>query len=194
MKAEHLHLLVEWYRRVVLTSQSHYNNAQRLARLNLFLGIPVACLSAAVGTSVFATLEKDVASSARIVLGLTSSLPQSSQAFRLSWGFSERADRHRAFGARYGALRREIEALLAREHIPEEDFKVAAGSLLERMDALAEQAPHIPSRIFLRTEERYRDRFKTRFPDVLLGSHPSDASPAPPHNEPIQLDRPPAGR
>jgi len=168
METRHMQLLAEWYRRVVLSSQSHYNNAQRLGRLNLALGIPVICLSTAVATTAFAT--QDLFVSMGIALGLASLLAAILASLQTFLGFSERAEQHRTFGAKYGSLRREIEALLAREQISDAEFDAISSDLLKRMDALAEQAPHIPSRVWFRTEKRYINRFKTRFPDALMNS------------------------
>jgi hypothetical protein len=173
-------LLAEWYRRIVLSSQGHYNTAQRLRRLNWFLGIPVVCLTAVVGTSVFATLEKEVAGEYRIVLGLVSIIAAVLASLQTFLGFAERAEKHRIFGAHYAALRRELEVLFTRGVMDSAAFQKAIEDLAKRMDTLGEQAPHIPSKLWLKTEERYRDRFKVRFPfpeaDAITGEHPSTQS------------------
>jgi hypothetical protein len=115
-------LLAEWLRRVVLSSQGHYENAQRLDKFNLFLGIPVVCLSAFVGTSVFASLGKNVESNIRIIIGLISVAAAVLASLQTFLGFSEKAERHKVYGAHYGSLRRKIEVAFTDNTMSEDDL------------------------------------------------------------------------
>src|SRR5262245_64007629 len=69
-----LALLREWNDRAGATAETHYAIAARLGRLNVRLGIPVVVLTTFVGTSVFATLERHVDLSLKILIGTVSVL------------------------------------------------------------------------------------------------------------------------
>ena len=51
-------LLMSWRRRLRETQFSHYESGKPLSHAIYWLGIPVVVLSTFVGTSVFATLQK----------------------------------------------------------------------------------------------------------------------------------------
>jgi hypothetical protein len=163
-------LLLEWYRRIVLSSQSHYNTAQRLERLNLVIGIPVVILSVIVGTFTFASLGSEMGIFPQVLLGLASMLAAMLASLQTFLGISQRSERHVTFGARYGSLRREIETLFTQIPLPEDKFASIIQNLKNQLDLFSEQAPPIPSSIWLKTEERYKGRLKIRFPDSVFQS------------------------
>ena len=59
-------------------------------------------------------------------------------------GFAQRADRHRAAGAGYGAIRRSLEYLETFPPAAPEELQRAVADIQNRMDALAESAPEVP--------------------------------------------------
>ncbi len=157
-------LLGEWYRRVVLSSQSHYNNAQKLSRANLWLGVPAATIAAVVGTSVFATLEQNVEIWIRVIVALLSMSAAVLAALQTLFNFSERAEKHRVYGSKYGTLRRKIDLALSQNKISDEDFTTLTNEISDRLDDFAGDAPQIPSKVWFKTEERYKKRFSVEFP------------------------------
>src|SRR5947209_1418110 len=72
MNEHELLLITDWFRRARESQRIHYECGTRYSRLNYLLGIPTIMLSAAVGTAVFASLDKDTSGSVRIILGLIS--------------------------------------------------------------------------------------------------------------------------
>jgi hypothetical protein len=80
-------------------------------------------------------------------LGLISVLAGVLAALQTFLGLGARADRHRAAGSAYGAVRREIEQYHA---VPPprtaEAVKAVMNRLRERLDAIAEKAPGVPDR------------------------------------------------
>lgn len=141
-------VLMVWYRRARESQFAHYRSASRYAFLARLLGIPSVVLSAVAGTALFATLQKETTSfDLRLALGLISVLAGVLAALQTFLGLGARADRHRAAGSAYGAVRREIEQYHA---VPPprtaEAVKAVMNRLRERLDAIAEKAPDVPDR------------------------------------------------
>jgi len=136
-----------WLKRAREALFSHYTAAEKYDRLNRRLGIPVLILTTIVGTSVFASLQQKVDPILQILVGLISVAAAILAGLQTFLGFAERAERHRMTAARYSALRREIEFLLAVEntkfHDPEH-----LDALRVKIDKLGEEAPSITSKIW----------------------------------------------
>ena len=149
-------LLQDWYRRAREAQFALYEAAKPLSRANYNLGIPVALLSAFVGTSIFATLQKDQADTRlRILIGIISVLAAVLASLQTFLRLSERAEKHRAAAVRYGALRRELEAAIAKGG-PYED-KLVAG-VREKLDSISSDSPEIPARVWTKVEKLLKER------------------------------------
>jgi multisubunit Na+/H+ antiporter MnhF subunit len=140
-------VLRDWYRRARESQFAHYAAASRYAMLARLLGIPSVVLSAAAGTALFASLQKETASfDLRLVLGLVSVLAGVLAALQTFLGFGERADRHRTAASAYGAVRRDIEQHRALPPQTAESVEALLSRLRGRLDAIAEKAPDVPER------------------------------------------------
>ena len=70
--------------------------------------------STVVGTAVFITLEHDnIEPWVKVAVGLTSVLAAVLAGLQTWLAFGERADKHRLFGARYGAYRTRLQVIAA---------------------------------------------------------------------------------
>nr|MDQ5828128.1 SLATT domain-containing protein [Chloroflexota bacterium] len=101
-----------WYKRVSKTQRAHYLSAGHFGRRSYGLGIPVIALTTFVGTSLFATLQTGPEPWLQVLVGLASVLAAVLASLQTFLGYAERAEKHRVAGAKYGALGRELEALL----------------------------------------------------------------------------------
>ena len=106
-------VLDEWYERVAVTQRAHYLSADHFGARKYWLGVPAVVLSTLVGTSVFATVQKQPELWLQLSVGLASVLSALLTNLQTFLGYSERAERHRIAGAKYGALGRELEQLRA---------------------------------------------------------------------------------
>lgn len=149
-------VLADWYRRARDAQFAHYSAASRYAILARLLGIPSVVLSAVVGTALFASLQEETAAPfyLRLALGLVSVLAGVLAALQTFLGFGERADRHRAAGSAYGAVRREIEQTQAVPPQTAEATGAVMTRLRERLDAIAEKAPDVPPRRWTKAEKK----------------------------------------
>jgi hypothetical protein len=71
---------------------------QTTSRLNYLLGVPVVVLTTFVGTSVFATLQEDVNTSLRILVGAVSVFAAVLASLQTFLRYPERAEKHRIAG------------------------------------------------------------------------------------------------
>ncbi len=144
-------LLSDWLRRFRRLQRSHRDATRILRGFHFWLGIPTVVLKTFVGTSIFATLEStDIDVKTRILVGIVSVTAGVLSALQTFLRFAERAEKHRVAGARFGALRREVEQELALPTRERQEMKDFLDTLRERNDKLAEESPEIPRRIWHR--------------------------------------------
>ena len=148
MRLESKDLLDDWLFRIRKAQLAHIKTAVHFERLNLWLGVPVVILTTFVGTSVFATLQKEASTSFKIATGVASVLAAIMAGLQTFLRYAERAERHRVSGGKYGTLRREIEQRLAFPPSNSDELSDYVGSLRERWDKLSEDCPTAPNRIW----------------------------------------------
>jgi len=140
-------VLDDWYTRVAVTQRAHYLSADHFGAKKYWLGIPAVVLSTLVGTSVFATVQKQPELWLQITVGLASVVAALLASLQTFLGYSERAEKHRIAGAKYGALGRELEQLRASGNTPTPD---AISEVRKRLDDLAIESPNNPLPIYRR--------------------------------------------
>src|SRR5688572_31475993 len=145
-------LLTKWSQRVRETQFCQYEASKPLAYANYWFGVPVVVLSTVVGTSVFATLEKQVDMSVRITIGIISVAAAVLASLHTFLRLAERAEKHRAVAVRAGSIRREIEQLLAIHASESVVAQDRLDRLRERIDKLAEDAPSVSDKIWNRAK------------------------------------------
>ena len=138
-------LMNEWYRRVAVTQYAHYLSANHFGTRNYWLGIPTVILSAFVGTSVFATIQAQPEIWLQIVVGISSIAAAVLASLQTLLGYSERAEKHRIAGAKYGSLGRQLEQFRTVREIP--SFEQIA-DIREHLDNLAIESPNNPLKIY----------------------------------------------
>lgn len=141
-------VLDDWYNRVSITQRAHYLSADHFGRRKYWLGIPAVVLSTLVGTAVFASLQKQPEFWLQIAIGLASVLAAVLAGLQTFLGYTERAEKHRIAGAKYGALGRELEILRASDQVSNETIE----NIRKRLDVLALESPNNPLRIYTSDE------------------------------------------
>lgn len=140
-------LVLAWLRRARESQLCHYEMTSRLGRRNLWIGVPVIMITAAVGTSSFASILSELIPLwAKIAVGGASILAAVLASLQTFFKFAERADLHRVFAAKYGAVRRELESVYASDQSASES-KFFDG-LREKLDRLAEEAPAVDADVY----------------------------------------------
>src|SRR5436190_5573570 len=138
-------ILDDWYQRVAVTQRAHYLSADHFGTRKYWLGIPAVVLSTLVGTAVFATVQKQPELWLQITVGLASVAAALLASLQTFLGYSERAEKHRIAGAKYGALGRELEQLRASSITPTPE---AISEVRKRLDDLAMESPNNPLPIY----------------------------------------------
>ena len=138
-------VLQEWYLRVSVTQRAHYLSADHFHKRKYWLGVPAVILATVVGTSVFATLADKPDVWVQIAIGLASVAAAVLTSLQTFLGYSERAEKHRLAGARYGSLGREMETIRAlAQGVTADDIK----RVRMRLDTLAVESPNNPQPIY----------------------------------------------
>jgi len=152
-------LLRDWARRAGASSDAHYELASRLSRANIRFGVPVIALTTAVGTSVFATLQHQVNTALRVLVGITSVIAAVLASLQTFLRFGERSEKHRAAAEAWASLRREIDEMVALHP----DYLASRGDpkdylddLRRRMGEIAQQSPEMGMQGWWRPVRRYR--------------------------------------
>lgn len=139
---EERRVAVEWSHRVAVVAHGHYRAALRYSKFQSRLGIPTVLLTTVVGTSVFATLQQKPEAGWQIAIGIMSIAAAVFSTLQSFLNYNDKAERHRAAGARYNAVGRELEQLLAQN-----DDWPSLTDIRQRIDTLAAETPHIPEAV-----------------------------------------------
>lgn len=153
-----IELLRDWERRAAASSETHYNIAGRLSKANVRLGVPVVVLTTFIGTSVFATLEENVATEFRIAVGGLSAVAAVLASLQTFLRLAERSEKHRASAELWAAVRREIAEMVALHPTylaSRGDPKSYLDDLRRRMDEISAQSPEMGDRNWGRAQGRY---------------------------------------
>jgi hypothetical protein len=149
-------LLLKWIRRARESQASHYDMADRLNRRGRWLGVSVIGITSLIGTSAFLSLVTTAVSSAlRLIVGMTSVVAAVLAALQTFLRYAERAEQHRAAGARYGAVRRKLEAIYAGDADARNGHYLR--SVRDELDRIAEDVPNVPFAVFRRAQEDLMD-------------------------------------
>lgn len=136
-------LATDWYQRCATVAVGHYKTAELLSRKNRLLARWSAGLSALVGTAVFSTIQAQPDLWLKVLTGLMSVVAAVLAALGAGSQYQDRAERHRVAGAKYNAVGRGIEQLLAS---PEPNITTLS-QIRDRLDNLAAEMPHIPKSV-----------------------------------------------
>jgi hypothetical protein len=133
--------------RYLVVGSAHYIAARRCTRFNRYLGIPVVIITAVVGTTIFATLEKNPSAAWKIATGIISMLGAVLSSLQTSLRFAESAERHKTAGARYRGMGRRIDLFLLK-YAGENTCRIEAlrelSQLADELQDLADESPGVP--------------------------------------------------
>jgi len=151
-------LLNDWAARVAAAQHAHYSLMTELRRRNLALGIPVVVLSAAVGTTLFATVSNSnnkVSLGLRVFAGAISALAGVLAAMQTFLKFSERAEKHGVAADWLAAVRRDIDLVRATPEVQRGEPVKVLGELRKEINKIAQTAPGIGEGVWHRFAAEY---------------------------------------
>jgi hypothetical protein len=150
-------LLRGWLLHAHKERDRHNAAARRYARKHISLGVLTVGISAAAGTSVFASLSQTsgIETPVGIAVGLLSVTAAVLASLQTFLNHAGRAEDHRRAAVRCKALIRQIEDALARWHLtPATDEWI--GQLREAFDKIEDDAPVVAIDIFDSVEHAYK--------------------------------------
>jgi hypothetical protein len=124
------------------------------------LGIPVVVLTAAVGTTIFATFGTNPDSRWVIIAGLVSLLAAILAALQTFLGYAQRAERHRAAAVAYSQLKRDLDLLVTQFGVTAPSATKALDALrpeIQRFAAIEKESGSVPDRYYDRARREERD-------------------------------------
>ena len=148
-------LVLSWLRRARESQFSHYAAAARLGRYGRFFGVPVIIITALISASaVGSILAQTIPLYAKVITGLCSVAATVLSSLQTFFKFSERSEKHRMFGAKFGAIRRELEILQTQNQIKPAQLTM----IRAKLDALAIEAPNVSAAAFSRGKSKQNDK------------------------------------
>ncbi|NMM78135.1 SLATT domain-containing protein [Acidovorax sp. SRB_24] len=147
-------LVLAWLRRARESQFSHYGAANRLGSYGRVFGVPVIVITAIVGASAFASIiSQTVPLYAKLIVGLCSLSATVLSSLHTFFKFSERSEKHRICGAKFGAIRRELEVL----HVQGQFKSTELTAVRAKLDKLAAEAPDVDAAVFSREKAKQGD-------------------------------------
>lgn len=131
----------------------HWEAAKRFERRSRYLGVPVAVLTAVVGTSLFASLDSS-SNTIKIVAGTVSMIAAVFAAVQTFLNYQERAEQHKRAGVAYGDLRRKVDTALAVPPESDDGLRDLLRKVTDAWSKADEVAPAIPPKIYKWSERR----------------------------------------
>jgi hypothetical protein len=157
-------LLLFWLLHAHKGRDRHDKAARRNDKFFYWLGVPAVIISAVVGTSIFATLDEQVGSEFKVILGLVSIASAILLSLQTFANFGSRAESHRLTGVKYKNVIRELEQIFAGQLEQYQDDAEFLDKLRNRLDALETEAPIVPESIYAVVEGDYKD---AKFADTV---------------------------
>lgn len=148
-----LEMLKRWRANCRRSQIANYDSASRFTIQNYLLGVPTIILSAIVSTSIFATLGKNVDPFAQTIVGMVTVLTAVLVALQTFLKRSELASRHRSIAALYGSVKRQLDQEIAKLLTGEDLRQQMIDTIRERMDALSQEGPVVPDKIWAKARE-----------------------------------------
>jgi hypothetical protein len=148
--------------------------ARRCDQQRYFLGIPATITSAIVGTSTFAALQESTDLYTKMAIGALAIIAAILISLQSFLDLGARAERHRMAGAKYKATIRRMEQLGIGTLSDLQLNDPVVNELREKFDALEEEMPVVPPRIYDFVEAKYQDK---AFVDSVLANRKPSCGP-----------------
>ena len=155
MTEAEIKLLAKWEIDLRVICHGHYYTATRMDQSGYWIGIPAIVLASAAGSSALVQLSVDAELSPNVVSSTAALVAAVLASAQLFLRLPERAERHRAVGARFGALLREVEQIIASPPSEAKELEPWCSSLRCRWDEIARDTVAVPQRIWRKMHARY---------------------------------------
>ncbi|PYV55582.1 MAG: hypothetical protein DMG98_15165 [Acidobacteria bacterium] len=154
-------LLQGWLLHVHKGRDRHDLAARRCDRIRWWLGGSAAVLSAIVGTTIFAAVEKHLDNSSLtlkvliISVGILAAILTGLSTFL---NLAERTEKHRSAGVQYKKMVWELERILSQSAAQMTRDDPALTKIQQQLDDLEERAPVVPEKLYAQVEDDWKNR------------------------------------
>ena len=151
----------QYWQDYAILGRAHYIAWERFSRRNKLFGVPVVVTSTIVGTAIFGTIQEDPDIRWKVAAGLLSLTAAVLSALQTSLKYAELAEKHKLAGARYAALRRQLDLFMLKhgdEAASRDRALEEMEALLVRVAELAEESPSLPDRVYYAAEKEFSGR------------------------------------
>lgn len=150
-------LLRAWLLHAHKCRDRHELVARRNNTYHYWLGVPTIIFATVVGSSVFASLDAQVDTWFKIILGAVSITSAVLAGLQTFYNFAGRAETHQVAAIRYKVIIRELQQLLTgpAKQLPKE--AAFLDELRPRLDGLELEVPVVADSIYKRIEERFNN-------------------------------------
>ena len=160
---QELHQIIEdWHNRSSQIQEAHYEAGNYYERQYLRLGIPVIVLSAIVGGAEVLVpvdiLQSLGANGAKNISGVISLLVAVLAGLQTFLKLSQRSERHRMAGARYGDCRRALEEIRILSAESSKEAREELHRIKQQFDGLASESPELPQNILNKYKQALTDQ------------------------------------
>ena len=138
-------LVLAWLRRCRESQFAHYEVANNYAGYHKNFGIPTIIVAAIVSCSVFAAIQKEGGEEVKFIAAVLSILSVVLASLQTFLKLFETSAAHKAAGAEYAALRRQLEVIHASSKV-KDPLQIA--EIGEKISALATKVPNISKKVF----------------------------------------------
>ena len=155
-------LMHDWRRSTIRMQYCHFAAASKFRKLHMQIGVPLTITSIVVGSSIFAS-PQTIPTTFQLIAGLLTMLVALLTALQTFLRFDARAEKHFAAACAFGALRWDLQQLMAIRSLG----RPSAGALIAETRALdaikskradiPKTAPEIPDGIWLRRANIRKD-------------------------------------
>lgn len=136
-------VIKDWQRRVTISQEGHDGRARSLDKYHYALGLPTAIFAAITSATVFLNLEKEVSLQSKVIVGCISLAAAILAAVQTFYSHAKRSETHRLISVQLGAVRREIDILIALPPKDEAVFEQKVRELNAAITKISQDAPVI---------------------------------------------------
>ena len=147
-------LISDWHRRCRQSQRLNYTTGNLYMKYHYIIGVITIILSGIVSSTFFTQIvQQQTAEQTKTSLAITygagvlSILVAILTALQTFFRFSEKSEKYKAISAKYGAVRRRLEQLMAKDDIDNEELERQLDNIRAVMDDLAENSLNIPARV-----------------------------------------------
>ncbi|MDH7445653.1 SLATT domain-containing protein [Aquimarina sp. 2201CG14-23] len=147
---EQMRLLQEWQQRIRKSQKAHYQDAERLKRNKLYLGIPTVILTSLVSAGVFTSMNDsgDTIQVNPLFIGLISVLATILVSLQTFLNYAENKEKHLNAARRLSSLKKEVQQNIITIEKTTETLNVFIEEVRLKWEEIINEAPLISSANF----------------------------------------------